>query len=275
MAKRPTNKLAGPAGRAVEGPGRPRGKVKKKMNSKPKDLDTQEIPFKLREIMKSRIQMNKPKGKKKRKPVPRQGPRNEELQTDIPVPKFKRERNESVGGYFNRMNRETQHVIFLTKNQVDRCPEMELDDKGKLPEKEEEEEEELKVTKKQKSEKRKEYDRKCLDKFVKKREDKKVARLEEEFFKDTVMFGEVAMEPPSLTVKPRKGAAQTKPGEKQLFLKKFFDQGSKPASAPPVSMARKRIIEEERERVIKAYRELNKKKHQQAADSKPPRTRHT
>ncbi|KAM5134871.1 coiled-coil domain-containing protein 137 isoform 2-T2 [Mantella aurantiaca] len=267
MGKRPKGKAPGAPSRPGMGSGRPRGNVKKKTNSKPKDLDTQEIPFKLREIMKSRMEMNKPK--KKRKTVHKQGPKNYELQTEIPVPKFKRERNESVGAYLTRMNRETQHVLFLTKNQLDRQPEMELDDQGELPKKED-----VEVVKKQKSEKRKEFDRRCLDKFVRKREEKKEARLEEEIFKDKVMFGEVAMEPPTLTVKPRKGAAETKPGEKQLFLKKLFDKASSPAKPTPMSMARKRIVEEERERVINAYRELKKRK-QQAADSKPRSSHHT
>ncbi|XP_072254154.1 coiled-coil domain-containing protein 137-like, partial [Pyxicephalus adspersus] len=88
------------------------------------------------------------------------------------------------------MNRETQHVIFLTKNQVDRQPELDLDDNGELPKKEEEEEEKEDDAKKQvtkkKSDKRKEFDRKCLDKFVRKREEKKEARLEEEIFKGKV-----------------------------------------------------------------------------------------
>lgn len=267
MGKRPGNKAAGPAARA--GAGRPRGNAKKKTNSKPEDLDTQEIPFKLREIMRSQMEMNKPK--KKRKPVRKQRPQNEGLQTDIPVPKFKRERNESVGAYLNRMNRETQHVLFLTNNQLERQPEMELDDKGELPKKKEE----VEVPKKEKSEKRKKFDRKCLDKFVRRREEKKVARLEEEMFKDEVMFGEVAMEPPVLTVKPRKGPAETKPGEKQLFLKKLFDKAGAPSNPPPMSMARKRIVEEERERVVNAYRELKKRRLQQAAGPKPSRSPHT
>ncbi|CAI9556320.1 unnamed protein product, partial [Staurois parvus] len=180
------------------------------------------------------------------------GRHSEGLQTDIPVPKFKRERNESVGAFLSRMNRETQHVLFLTKNQLERRPEMDLDEK------------------KQKSEKRKQFDRKCLDKFVRRREEKKEARLEKEIFKDEVMFGEVALEPPSLTVKPRKGAAGTKPREKQLFLKKLLAKASAPSIPPPMSMARKRMVEEERERVINAYREMKKRKQQQAA--KPSRS---
>lgn len=42
-------------------------KEKKKVNCKPKDQDEQEIPFRLREIMRSRQEMKKPLSNKKRK----------------------------------------------------------------------------------------------------------------------------------------------------------------------------------------------------------------
>ncbi|XP_068119476.1 coiled-coil domain-containing protein 137 [Hyperolius riggenbachi] len=257
---------ARPLGRPGMGAGNPHGKVKmkKKINSKPKDLDMQEIPFKLREIMKSRQEMDKPREKKKKKPPPpvqKQGPQNEELQTDIPVPKFKRGKFESEYAFLTRMNRETQHVIFLSKNQPDRLPEMELDEKGEMPKKDE-------VVKKQKSEKKKEFDRRRLNKFLKKKEDKKESRLEEEIFTDPVTFGEVAMAPPSLTAKPRKSVPEKKPGEKQLFLKKLLEGSGSPSHPPVVSLARKRIVEEERERVIEAYRNLKKRKLQETKEAK-------
>ncbi|XP_069606841.1 coiled-coil domain-containing protein 137 isoform X1 [Ranitomeya imitator] len=251
------------------GPGVGKGKrpEKKKTNSKPKDLDTQEIPFKLREIMRSRMEMNNPK-KKKKKPVSakKQGPDNEELQTDIKVPKFKRKIHEPVYAYLERMDRETQHVIFLSKNQPDRMPETEVDEKGKPV---------TEVAKKEKSQKKKDFDRRRLDKFLKRKEDKKETRLEKDIFTDTVMFGEVVTEPPTLTVKPRKSADKTKPGEKKLLLKSLLDKASTPSSPPVISMARKRLLEDERERVVQAYRDLKKKKQLQSEDSKRSKPCHT
>ncbi|XP_075072975.1 coiled-coil domain-containing protein 137 [Mixophyes fleayi] len=241
---------------------------KKKTNSRPKDLDSQEIPFKLREIMKSRLDMNKPKKKKKQMPAPKQGPHNEELQTDIQVPKFKRKKRESEGAYLHRMNQETQHVMFLSKNQLARLPEQELDDKGEVIKEE--------AAKKEKSQKKKDFDRRRLDKFLKKKEERKETRLEQDLFKDTVQFGEVAMQPPSLTVKPRKSVAVTKPGEKQLLLKKLFDKASSPSSHPPaMSLARKKLLEDERERVVQAYRDLKKKREEQTAEAKLSKHNHT
>lgn len=47
---------------------------------------------------------------------------------DIPVPHFKRRKQESVKAYVRRMENETKHVLFLTKNQVDRKPEQDADE---------------------------------------------------------------------------------------------------------------------------------------------------
>ncbi|XP_072259289.1 coiled-coil domain-containing protein 137 [Pyxicephalus adspersus] len=208
MGNRPGNKDVGSAGRASVGRWQSRGNAKRKTNSTPKDLDTQEIPFKLREIMKSRMEMNKPKKRKKKK----QGLLD--LMSSVIIVKWKECHGTGIfrGGWLS--------PFVLTSG-------FPFDSDNIL------------------------------------------------FSTDKVMFGEVAMEPPSLTVKPRKGAAVTKPGAKQLFLKKLLDKSSSPANPPAISMARKRMVEEERERVINAYREMKKRKLQQAVDSKPLRRQHT
>ncbi|XP_030064419.1 coiled-coil domain-containing protein 137 [Microcaecilia unicolor] len=226
----------------------PHSKQKKKVNSKPKNLDDQEIPFKVREIMKSRKEMKEPKRKKKKAAIrSKHGPG---FQSDIPVPKFKRQKGESVDGYLSRMDRATQHVMFLTKNQLEREPEKErVMDKN---------------LQKTKSQRKKDFDRKKLDKFLRKKEEKKEMRLEKELFEDQVKFGEVAMQPPSLTAKPRKSAVKGKPGEKELLLKSLLDQKSPlhVTKPPTVSLARQRMMAEERDRVIQAYRDLKKQRHQ-------------
>ncbi|XP_053577180.1 coiled-coil domain-containing protein 137 [Bombina bombina] len=228
---------------------------KKKINSKPQDLDFQEIPFKLREIMRSKMEMQNPKKKRKRMPE-KQGPQNAELQTEIQVPKFKKRKRESVGAYLNRMDQETKHVMFLSKNQPDREPENELDipDDG--------------TTKNEKSKKKKAFDRRRLDKILRKKEEKRESILEKEMFKDEVKFGEVVMQPPSFTSKPRKSAPQSKAGEKSLLLKKLFDKGSAVTKVPTISPARQRLMEEERGRVVQAYRDLKKKQLEQSASNK-------
>ncbi|XP_026510412.1 coiled-coil domain-containing protein 137 [Terrapene carolina triunguis] len=249
MGKQPP---PGPSGRGARGEPRKGSQEKKKTNSKPKHLDEQEIPYRLRELMKSREEMKNPKSKKRRKAVSKRKPAAPDpaAQGDIPVPKFKRRKQESVSAYIQRMEQETQHVLFLTKNQLQREPETEEPAPAK-------------------SQKKKEFQNKRLEKMRKKREEKKAAMLEKTLFQDPVQFGEVAMQPPALTVKPRKGAIKEKAGPRQLLLTALLAPGhAAPArKAAPMSLARQRIVEEERERVIQAYRNLKKRRQQQAPES--------
>lgn len=46
------------------------------------------------------------------------------LEPDITVPKFRQRKWESSGAYIQRMEQEAQHVLFLSRNQVDRQPEV-------------------------------------------------------------------------------------------------------------------------------------------------------
>ncbi|XP_067914476.1 coiled-coil domain-containing protein 137 [Heterodontus francisci] len=231
----------------------------KKSNMKPKNIDEQEIPYKVREIMRSREKMMKQMNTQKRKPAKpdkKLASVASDLYGDIPVPKFKRRKWESERSYIQRMEQETQHVMFVTKNQLTRCPEIEN------------EEEEKASSVKSKSEKKKEFDKKRLGKFIRKKAERKEVKLEKEMFTDTVRFGEVAMQPPTLTAKPRKSQATDRPGQKQLLLKSLIRQskctserkreGTQCSKLPTMSMARQRMMLEERDRVIKAYRTLKK-----------------
>ncbi|XP_067403372.1 coiled-coil domain-containing protein 137 [Emydura macquarii macquarii] len=243
---------AGPAGRAVRGEPRQGSQTKKKTNSKPKHLDEQEMPYRLRELIKSREEMKNPKSRKKRKAANKRKPAAQDpaAQGDIPVPKFKRRKKESAFAYIQRMERETQHVLFLTKNQLQREPEKE----EPAPEK---------------SQKKKEFQNKRLEKIRKKREEKKAAMLEKALFQDPVKFGEVAMQPPALLVKPRKGVVKEKAGPRQLLLMSILAPGrvAPVRKTAPMSLARQRIVEEERERVIQAYRNIKKRRQQQAPEN--------
>lgn len=112
-------------------------------------------------------------------------------------------------------------------------------------------------------------------------------------FVDNVPFGEVAMAPPSLSTKPKKAevksqvtcyavvarhagflnawvggllyvfpsASVNQKESKKLLLNSLL--GHTMASTSKPSMARQRLIEEERERAVQAYRHLKKQKQQQ------------
>ncbi|XP_048222725.1 coiled-coil domain-containing protein 137 [Perognathus longimembris pacificus] len=252
---------SGSPGRPRERRGRPPGprpsaprlgrrrKEKKKADCKPKNLDEQEIPFRLREIMRSRREMKNPLSNKRRKKEAQVVFKNtlemeaKGTEPDIIVPKFKQMKGESDGAYIQRMEQETQHVLFLSKNQADRQPE------------------EKAAPKKEKSERKKAFQRRRLDKARQKKEAKAVERLEQELLQDTVKFGEVVLQPPELTAQPRKSLGRDQPGKKSLMLKKILNPGMSQPLAP--SLARQRILGEERQRAVEAYRALKKLQQQQ------------
>ncbi|XP_046894187.1 coiled-coil domain-containing protein 137 [Hypomesus transpacificus] len=225
---------------------------KPKRDERPKqDEHLQQIPFRLREIMKSKERMKKgkrpkPKPTEKIKKVitPKPKMKAETQVEDIPVPHFRRRKKESEKSYVQRMNSETQHVLFLTKNQVERQPE--------LVEDQEEPEEN------QKSEKKKEYNKSRLQRLHKKKLDRQEDKLENDKLIDKVRFGEVAMAPPTLSVKPKKAALKGQGINKALLLNSLLGQATSSTVKP--SMARQRIVEEERLRVVEAYRYLKKQK---------------
>ncbi|NXS91195.1 CC137 protein, partial [Jacana jacana] len=254
----------GPGCPPVRGPGAPLGsgggpvsggyipmKEKKMDNMKPKHPDEQEIPFRLRELIRSREAMKRPDPKKKQVAEKKQQPKSKSPRApgDIPVPKFRRGKKESERSYICRMEQEVQRVLFLTENQLQREPEKE----AMAPEK---------------SKRKKEFQNKKLEKARRKKEEKKEAMLEKSLFQDTVAFGEVVTQPPTITSRPRGRASVEQAGRKQLLLTSRL--GQSPASPPslvspaaPVSMARRRIVEEERARVIQAYRDIQRRKQQQ------------
>uniref|UniRef100_A0A4W4H345 Coiled-coil domain containing 137 n=1 Tax=Electrophorus electricus TaxID=8005 RepID=A0A4W4H345_ELEEL len=193
------------------------------------------IPFRLREIMKSKEKMKM--GSRKLKRMMREP---KALVTDIPH--FRRGKKETVPAYLHRMERETQHVLFLTKNQRERQPELQL--------------QENETKSKHKSEKKKK-----LQRLQKKKLEKREERAEKEMFVDEIQFGEVAMAPPSLTTKPKKAAEKLQGASTGLLLSSMLGHSVVSTSKP--SMARQRMMEEERERVVQAYRHLKMQKQEQ------------
>ncbi|NXV20203.1 CC137 protein, partial [Cepphus grylle] len=223
-------------------------KEKKMDNMKPKHPDEQEMPFRLRELIRSREAMKHPNPGKRRVAEKQQQPKSKgpKAPGDIPVPKFRRGKKESERSYICRMEQEVQRVLFLTENQLQREPEKE----AMAPEK---------------SKRKKEFQNKKLEKARKKKEEKKEAMLEKSLFQDTVAFGEVVTQPPTITSRPRGRGPAEQAGRKRLLLTSRLGQSqASPASlAAPMSMARQRIVEEERARVIQAYRDIQRRKQQQ------------
>ncbi|NXL53266.1 CC137 protein, partial [Podilymbus podiceps] len=252
------------AGWALAGgpfPGAGSRKEKKVDNMKPKHPDEQEIPFRLRELIRSREAMKRPDPRKRRAAEKKQQPKSKvpKAQGDIPVPKFRRGKGESERSYVCRMEQEVQRVLFLTKNQLQREPEME-------------------ATAPEKSKRKKEFQNKKLEKARKKKEEKKEAMLEKSLLQDTVAFGEVVTQPPTITSRPRGRGPTEQAGRKRLLLTSRLNQSQASPALPaaPVSMARRRIVEEERARVVQAYRDMQRRKQQRreaAQERAQPRRR--
>lgn len=221
------------------------GKPKK---AKPDHL--KDIPFRLREIMKSKERMKTGplRAKKLKEALSPKGKPEDSHSEDIPVPRFRRRKEESEKAYLRRMENETRHILFLTENQVDRKPELDADKQERPADK-------------GKSEKKKEHDKVRLQKLQQKKLDRLEAEMEKEMFLDNVPFGEVTMAPPSLSAKPKKAPVKSQKASRDLFLNSML--GHTVASTTKPSMARQRIMEEERQRAVEAYRHLKKQKQQQ------------
>ncbi|NXJ17516.1 CC137 protein, partial [Dicrurus megarhynchus] len=233
---------AGP--RSEHGPAVPlRSRKEKKDNMKPKHPDEQEIPFRLRELMRSREAMKRPDPGKRRVAEKKQQQKSKgpKAPGDIPVPRFRRGKGESERSYICRMEQEVQRVLFLAENQLQREPEKE-------------------VTAPEKSKRKKEFQKKKLEKARKKKEEKKEAMLEKSLFQDTVPFGEVVTQPPTITSRPKGRGPAEQAGRKQLLLTARLGQSQASPVSPVMSMARRRILEEERARVIQAYRDILRRK---------------
>ncbi|KAB1266440.1 Coiled-coil domain-containing protein 137 [Camelus dromedarius] len=246
--------------RSAPRPG-PRSEEKKKVDCKPKNQDEQEIPFRLREIMRIRQEMKNPISNKKRKKEAQVAFRKtlekeaKGEEPDIAVPKFTQRKWESDGAYVRRMEQEAQHVLFLSKNQASRQPEARA------------------APRKEKSERKKAFQKRRLEKARQRREEKAAERLEQELLQDMVKFGEVVLQPPELTAKPRMSMSRgqlclhlpgsaSQPGGRVLMLEKSLSPGtaSQPQSTSP---ARQRIVVQERERAVQAYRALKRLQRQQ------------
>ncbi|NWI08226.1 CC137 protein, partial [Crypturellus soui] len=165
---------------------------------------------------------------------------------DVAVRRIRRGRGESERSYMSRVEQEVQRVRLLTENQPQRRPEKQ----EAAPEK---------------SRRRKEFQNKKLDKVRKKKEEKREALLEKSLFQDTVAFGEVVTQPPTLTSRPRRGGPAEQAGRKQLLLTSRLGHGTTSPVPPaaPASLARQRIVQEERARAVQAYRDLQRRKRQQ------------
>ncbi|XP_077475775.1 coiled-coil domain-containing protein 137 [Stigmatopora argus] len=240
-------------------PGKQPSAKKQKLNGKTKKDGKKEdhlehIPYRLQEIMKSKEMMKSGSWNVKNHGTLHHRKPEKSQVGDIAVPHFKQGKKESEKQFLQRMEMESKHVVFLTNNQLERKPELKEDQQEK-------------PALQGKSGSKKEHDKQRLQKRQLKKLNRQEDLREKEMFIDDIPFGEVSMEPPSLTSKPKK--ATTKPqAYKDLLLNSLL--GNAASTAKP-SMARLRIMEEERQRAVLAYRHLKLQRQQRQEEARKAR----
>lgn len=144
--------------------------------------------------------------------------------------------------HMERLASEVDASIKHARTSVQEFPEKTTETGGKKPVE--------KLAKKQRLEKMKRRQETVKNK-------RKEKLREKERWTDRVEFGEVVMEPPKLSSKPRKAVETKKPGQKDFLFLKTNPAFSKKSG---ISLAKTQILLDERQRVIDAYREMKKNK---------------
>lgn len=245
---------------------------KPKKNEPPKYEDFQEVPHNMRELIdiKNKVKQNKLKRRKKKKSTIKDDfiiVRREKIEDGLPgmtkplksVPeKLVQKPNESVKQFMNKLQKMASSAI--TEAEVEQKYDVDLyhvDDKNVavVPSREDTEEKQGNVKKVSKQTRKKKV---------------KANKSEEICLSDPVKFGEVVQEPPTFLSKPRKSVEGKKPGVRNLYLRKMLDTTSEDSAATNklnifkqkrknLPDIRRRILEDERIRVVDLYRSLKQK----------------
>lgn len=251
------------------------------------DLDRQDIPNKLKTIMKSRSDVQNSeqtrKKKNKKKKFKKAAENTFKMERGVtkpmaPIPRFVQGKREKDRDFIRRVELETHRVIM--KQQMEEKYQMEIPDNNSNTA-------ETQVRKKS-SERKREKDKERKKKKVQMVKEKKQEKfMDFSAFKDEVAFGEVAMAPPSLTAKPRKADVDNdkpRPGKRSLLLKDMMEKGDdnskeksdsvikiRPKSRAQrqagqtlkrkyLSPCQKQITDFERQKAIDLYRKMKDKK---------------
>ncbi|XP_031563355.1 coiled-coil domain-containing protein 137-like [Actinia tenebrosa] len=209
-------------------------------------LEEQKMPRTMKDILERAKQM---KGKKKKK-LKRLDEGNKKVKKKKQA-LFQQQKGESKKKYFNRIDREAASAVV----------------------------ESMKKNKKM-SERRKSHLKKRKEKEKVKKNPERALSTIKEFsdFKDEVKFGDVVLQPPMLTAKPRKAPLESKAKKSLLLSSKFLSkenqtlkssdkpEGSDDKNSIPKSKKRKHmteiekaVLDKERMRVIEAYKAAKKK----------------
>ncbi|XP_060063981.1 coiled-coil domain-containing protein 137-like [Ylistrum balloti] len=243
----------------------------KTANKPPKNEEEQEIPRKLQYFIDH-------KGSFPEKKVNRRNRFKKQKNDDhaekgmtkpmMPAPRFIQHRNESEGKFMARVDRETKAVILTSQ----------LSDKYQVDFEELENGNITKKKKKMNSAKKMRLKEKKTHKKEKKLEHQMEKKGDFSYLNDKVRFGEVAMAPPTLKIKPKKAPgskdAIPRPGKKSLLLKEIIAGNAREGLGRSIlssrevgqtlkrkqmSLSQQHTMDSERNKAIKLYRQLRDK----------------
>ncbi|GAU93174.1 hypothetical protein RvY_05153 [Ramazzottius varieornatus] len=247
-------------------------KDRKYSNKPPSDLTGQEIPRKVREMMKAKEQLkNKTPAQKSRSSARREGSQIwTQDTTAAQVPVFKKGKYEGISHFYRRMDKAAQESITKAELESQFDVKFERTGKNKLtltnqkdPVLETEDGEKAEVVKSTKTKRRKE-------KLMQKMEERTAFERDEfDEFHDDIKFGEVVEAPPQINAAPRKAPEVKKAGDKRLLLIEALKPAPEPEAEKPRSLfdelptldtATVRALrrEEARSRAVDTYRKLKK-----------------
>lgn len=275
-------------------------KVKHKLNAAPASIDSQEIPRRLQDIARFTNvkrkgvnngpfkKMKKTKGRIKRDKTLIDGRKYVDREREEPgmsrptklVPLLQQHPNENYKKFLKRVDRVTNEIMkeaaFENKFKV----EVQRDEFGQVLSVQHQEKNDPLLSDKQKKEvtEREEKRKAARRERDKRRRGKKRKQDEDDddefsYYKDKYEFGEVVYEPPSLDTEKltRKIDGNNVKPKSFLFMEKL--KGNKEDATPSktgkpspksknkqVSAGRRRILEEERQRVVEAYRSMKASK---------------
>ncbi|KAH3747419.1 coiled-coil domain-containing protein 137-like [Dreissena polymorpha] len=252
------------------------------------ELDMQHVPRKWKDILHAKDSGVEKKRKKKNKKNKLHLDQSQQMLPGMTrplqkVPRFVQGKFEKDGNFMRRVEMETHRVIQRAQLEV----------KYKVDLTDVQNPNNLK-NKRPKSERKKQKSRDKKKRKLDAQKDKKLDRLTDfSSLKDHVAFGEVAMEPPTLTAKPRMAEMdgdKARPGKKSLLLKSLLDgsqskTGSEETTEPIVhvavpkshgdrkpgqtlkrkylSPAQRQITDFQRQRAIDLYRDMRDRKYAQ------------
>lgn len=268
---------------------RDRGKV---FNKKPNNIEDEFVPKKVKDMMKlvdgianGEKVYKKPNRKKhlnngritSRAFVKAEAPAKGMTRPLKPIPLFEQKHNESDNKFLKRVEKMTKERIqqskFEDKYDVDIMPDPETGETKMISR---EDENEKKRKRKKVGEDGEEIPKKMnRKKAMKLKRKEKLAGKMDDFshLSDRVQFGDVVLRPPEINVAPKKAPtddSRSKPGRKSLLLKKMFTdaQAGARGSSAPKSLHQKATLEEERQRVVAAYRHIRQQKIERATAAK-------